>query len=167
MALMATSGDLPDGTNALRTVAGAMSTKVVYGNECSISVARRDAGYHSRPHYHESEQLNYVVDGQMWVFIQDEGFIARAGDFFRVPANAVHWAFNDSDQPVTAFQVHAPPLEPERAAARGLYRDDEDEQPRGNSRNIAVEDERYRLVEQRALAATTDAGAAATGPRTE
>lgn len=108
MALIAMSGELPDGTNALRTLAGAMSTKVVYGNECSISVARREAGYHSRPHYHESEQLNYVVDGQMWVFIEDDGFVAHEGDFFRVPANAVHWAFNNSDQSVTAFQVHAP-----------------------------------------------------------
>jgi quercetin dioxygenase-like cupin family protein len=166
MALIATSGELPDGTNALRTLAGAMSTKVVYGNECSISVAQRDAGYHSRPHYHESEQLNYVVDGQMWVFIEDEGFIARAGDFFRVPANAVHWAFNDRDEPVTAFQVHAPPLEPERPAAHGLYRDDEVEQPQGNSRNITVEDERYKLVEQRALAAVTGAGTDAAEPRT-
>ncbi len=166
MALIATSGELPDGTNALRTLAGAMSTKVVYGNESSISVARREAGYHSRPHYHESEQLNYVVDGQMWVFIEDDGFVAREGDFFRVPANAVHWAFNNSDQPVTAFQVHAPPLEPERPAAHGLYRDGESEKPRGNSRNIVVEDDRYRLVEERALAAETDTGASATEPRT-
>ena len=166
MALITTSGELPDGTNALRTLAGAMSTKVVYGNECSISVARREAGYHSRPHYHESEQLNYVVDGQMWVFIEDDGFVAREGDFFRVPANAVHWAFNNSDQSVTAFQVHAPPLEPERPAAHGLYRDGESEQPRGDSRNILVEDDRYRLVEERALAAVTDAGAGATEPRT-
>lgn len=167
MTLIATSGELPDGTNTLRTVAGAMSTKVVYGNESSISVARREGGYHSRPHYHESEQLNYVVDGQMWVFIEDDGFIARAGDFFRVPANAVHWAFNNSDQPVTAFQVHAPPLEPDRPAAQGLYRDDEVEQPRGSSRNILAEDERYTLVEERTLAAVADEGANATEPRTD
>jgi quercetin dioxygenase-like cupin family protein len=151
MALLASSGELPDGTNALRTLAGAMSTKVVYGNECSISIARREAGYHSRPHYHESEQLNYVTEGQLWVFIENDGFIARAGDFFRVPANAVHWAFNNTDQPVSTFQVHAPPLEPERPAAHGLYRDDEVPEPRGHSRNIVVEDDRFRLVEERAL----------------
>jgi quercetin dioxygenase-like cupin family protein len=143
-----------------------MTTKVVYGDECSISIARREAGYHSRPHYHESEQLNCVLDGQMWVFIEDDGFIVRAGDFFRVPANIVHWAFNNSDQPVTAFQVHAPPLEPQRPAAHGLYRDDQVEQPRGNSRNILVEDERYRLVEDRALAALADEGSGARESRT-
>jgi gentisate 1,2-dioxygenase len=89
----------------------------------------------------------------MWVFVEEEAFIARAGDFFRVPANAVHWAFNRSDEPVTSFQVHAPALEPERAAAHGLFAEDEQPTVRGNSRNIAVDDEKYRVAEERALAA--------------
>lgn len=155
MALRISSDELTDGTNALRTLAGAMSTKVVHGDECSIVVARRESGYHSRPHYHESEQLNYVIEGEMWVFVEEEGFVARAGDFFRIPANAVHWAFNRNDEPVTSFQVHSPPLEPSRPAAHSLYADDEVPAPRGDSRNIAIEDdEKYRRAEEETLRAT-------------
>lgn len=158
MALKIGSEELLDGTNALQTFAGAMSTKVVHGDECSIVIATREAGYHSRPHYHESEQLNYVVEGEMWVFVEEEAFVARAGDFFRIPAGAVHWAFNRSEEPVTSFQVHAPPLEPQREAARGLYAEGEEPAPRGESRNIAVEDEKYRLLEAAALAAADGSG---------
>lgn len=156
MALRIGSEELKDGTNALRTLAGAMSTKVVHGNECSIVMATREAGYHSRPHYHESEQLNYVLEGEMWVFIEEDGFIAKAGDFFRVPANAIHWAYNRSAHAVTSFQVHAPPLEPQRDAAHGLFAEGEEPAVRGNSRNIAVDDEKYRLVEERALVAADE-----------
>lgn len=161
MALKIGSEELLNGTNALRTIAGAMSTKVVHGDECSIVIATREAGYHSRPHHHESEQLNYVLEGEMWVFVDEEAFVARTGDFFRIPAGAVHWAFNRSEAPVTSFQVHAPPLEPQREAARGLYAAGEEPAPRGNSRNIAVEDEqRYRLLEETALAAADGSGIA-------
>ena len=158
MGLKVSSDQLSDGTNSLRTFAGTMSTKVVHGNESSIVIARREAGYHSRPHYHESEQLNYVMEGEMWVFVEEQGFVARAGDFFRIPANAVHWAYNRSDEPVTAFQVHSPPLEPSREVAHGLYADDEAPAPRGDSANIPVEDaERYRVVEENALASADGA----------
>lgn len=157
MALKIGSQELQDGTNALKTFAGAMSTKVVHGNECSIVIATREAGYHSRPHYHESEQLNYVLDGEMWVFIEEDGFLAHAGDFFRVPANAVHWAYNRSDEPVTSFQVHSPPLEPQREAAHGLYAESEAPAPRGSSRNIAVDDEKYVRAEEQALAVHDEA----------
>lgn len=154
MALKIGSDELTDGTNALKTLQGAMSTKVVHGNECSIVLALRESGYHSRPHYHESEQLNYVLEGEMWVFIDEEGFLARAGDFFRIPANAVHWAYNRSEQPVMSFQVHSPALESQREAAHGLYADGEEPAPRGKSVNIPVEDERrYRLLEERTIAA--------------
>lgn len=162
MPLKIGSHELPDGTNALKTLAGAMSTKVVHGDECSIVIAKREAGYHSQPHYHESEQLNYVLDGEMWVFVEEEGFIAHAGDFFRVPARAVHWAFNASADPVTTFQVHAPPLEPEREACQGLYAEGERPAPRGDSRNIRVDDDtRYRAAEERIL---IEADRAATSP---
>jgi len=156
MALKISSSELADGSNALRTFAGAMSTKVVHGDECSIVIAQREAGYHSRPHYHESEQLNYVLDGEMWVFVEDGGFVARKGDFFRIPANAVHWAYNRSEEPVTTFQVHAPALEPQREAAHGLYGEGERPAPRGKSMNIPVDDDKYRVVEESTLAAADE-----------
>jgi hypothetical protein len=50
MGLKVSSDELTNGMNALQTLAGTMSTKVVHGNECSIVISRREAGYHSRPH---------------------------------------------------------------------------------------------------------------------
>lgn len=167
MPLHISSADLPDGSNALKTKTGAMSTKMVTGTECSIMVARRDAGYHSRPHYHESEQLNYVVEGEIWVFVEDDGFICRQGDFFRVPANAVHWGWNRSDQPVTTFQVHAPALDPSRPAVVALTDDGETLVPRGDSRNIPVDDpEKYERIEAEVVARLTAGASSPNGQNT-
>lgn len=148
MPLHVRSADLADGSNALRTLAGAMSTKMVSGTECSIMVARRDGGYHSKPHYHESEQLNYVMAGELWVFVETDGFLCRAGDFFRIPANAVHWGWNRSEEPVTTFQVHAPALDPGRPEVFCLARDGETLVARGDSRNIPVDDPKYARAEE-------------------
>lgn len=77
----------------------AVTTQMAYGNDSSIMVATRPPGFHSKPHYHDSEQLNYVADGEMWIFIGEEGFPLKKGDFFRIPRNAVHWSWNRSDRP--------------------------------------------------------------------
>lgn len=153
MALYIGSDELADGANALKTAAGGMRTKVVHGDECSTVVAVREGGYHSKPHYHESEQLTYVMEGEMWVFIEEDGFLVRAGDFFRVPAHAVHWGYNRSDEPITTFQVHAPALEPSRPNVYGLYADGEEPTVRGDSRNIPTDDPKYPAAEERILAA--------------
>ena len=39
---------------------GQMVVKKGYGNECSLMIATRRPGYHTKPHQHESEQINYV-----------------------------------------------------------------------------------------------------------
>lgn len=155
MALSIRAADLPDGTNALATHAGAMSTKMVSGVECSVMLATRESGYHSRPHHHESEQINYVVDGEIWVFVETDGFLCRAGDFFRIPANAVHWGWNRGSEPVTTFQVHAPPLDPSRPAVAVLAAEGEEVVARGDSRNIPIDPEdadRYAAAEAAVIA---------------
>lgn len=152
MPLSVSSNEMPDGANALKTMAGGMVTKVVAGAECSMVYAVREAGYHSRPHHHVSEQLTYVVDGEIWVFVDDDGFLCRAGDFFRVPAHAVHWGWNRSDQPVTTLQVHAPPLEPSRPNVVLLAAEGEQIEPRGDSRNIAIDDPAFAATEARVIA---------------
>ena len=40
----------------------------------------------------------------MWIFIDEEGFPLKKGDFFRIPRNAVHWSWNRSDKPCTFFK---------------------------------------------------------------
>jgi quercetin dioxygenase-like cupin family protein len=121
MGLLARRSEVGEGTNVLATRAGGMSTRSVFGLECGIMLATREAGYHSRPHRHRSEQLNYISEGSIWVFCENEAFLATAGDFYRIPANAVHWGWNRSEDPVTAFQAYAPVLDPyNRANALAL-----------------------------------------------
>jgi len=39
---------------------GAMTVRKGYGNECSLMIATRRPGYHTKPHQHESEQISQV-----------------------------------------------------------------------------------------------------------
>ena len=106
-------------------------TKAVYGNFSSLMIATRQAGYHSTPHTHDCEQLNWLQSGELWVFVVDRAFLMKAGDFLRIPAGEIHWAWNKSAAPCTLFEVHTPGLQDDpsiSAHAIGLY--DEGEAPR-------------------------------------
>lgn len=69
-------------------------TTFVSGKHVNLMVAHRPGGYHSRPHAHDAEQLNYV----------------RQGDFFRVPRGAVHWMWNRTNRTLVLIEAHAPRL---------------------------------------------------------
>jgi quercetin dioxygenase-like cupin family protein len=126
MALLARGEDVLEGKNVLQVRGGAMSTKMVFGNDCNLMVAVRAPGYHSNPHKHDCEQLNYVVDGEVWVFVDNDAFLMKAGDFSRIPRNALHWAWNRSAKPVTLVECHAPACDPlTRENALGLYAEGE------------------------------------------
>ena len=89
---------------------GSMVVRKGYGNECSQMIATRAPGYHTKPHQHESEQINYVLDGEIWFFVEEKGFHCKKGDFQRIPANTVHWAWNRSDSDAMVDEAHAPAL---------------------------------------------------------
>ncbi|GAA0928166.1 cupin domain-containing protein [Pseudonocardia zijingensis] len=115
-----------------------LTTSAVHGNEASLMIATRPAGYHSKPHTHDCEQLNWLQAGELWVFIEDQAFHLRAGDFLRVPAGAVHWAWNRSESSCTLVEVHAPGMQhdPSIAAfAVGLYAEQEVPAPSGTPVN--------------------------------
>src|SRR5215217_7918467 len=97
MPLKVSYDEVKDGANVLQVRGGAMLTKMVYGNDCNMMLAVRAPGYHSHPHTHDAEQLNYLLEGEVWVFVEDDGFLMRKGDFCRIPRNAVHWAWNRGD----------------------------------------------------------------------
>lgn len=129
MPLFVSERDLTPGKAAVDLHSGQMKTLFVYGNEANMMVATRSAGYHSKPHRHTPEQLNYVVAGELWIFIEDEGYHLKTGDFLRIPGNALHWAWNRGTVPCTMVQVHAPVLAPEsRAGTLGLFADNEKQQ---------------------------------------
>ena len=60
---------------------GSMVVKKGYGNECSLMIAVRAPGYHTKPHAHESEQINYVLEGEIWFFVEDRGFHCQTRGF--------------------------------------------------------------------------------------
>jgi quercetin dioxygenase-like cupin family protein len=126
MGLFVSTQDLTPGQAAVELHSGQMKTLFVYGNEANMMVATRSAGYHSKPHRHVPEQLNYVVSGGLWIFIEEAGYLLKPGDFLRIPGNALHWAWNRGSEPCTMVQAHAPVLAPEsRSGTLGLFAEGE------------------------------------------
>ncbi len=89
---------------------GSIGANIAYGLDSSMMIATRQPGYHSRPHSHDAEQLNYVIGGELYVFVDDDGFLARKGDLFRIPRNATHWSWVQGDGPCVLLESHSPPL---------------------------------------------------------
>jgi quercetin dioxygenase-like cupin family protein len=106
---------------------GSMVVKRAFGAECSLMHAVRAPGYHTTPHAHAAEQINYVLQGEIWFFVEGEGFHCKAGDFHRVPSNKIHWAWNRSDADAVVVEAHSPALVagPQREGSIGLFADDE------------------------------------------
>lgn len=111
-ALVISESDIPEAllVPKERLQNGSVGAKVVYGSECSVMIASRQAGYHSTPHMHDCEQLNYVLAGTIWIFVDEGGFRATKGDFFRVPRGAIHWSWIEPDGECLLLEVHTPPL---------------------------------------------------------
>ena len=112
MPLQVKREDVPEKKVVLKTEEGegAMIIRQAFGNESSLLVAARPPGYHTRPHSHASEQINHVLEGEIWFFVEDKGYHCKKGDFHRIPANRVHWAWNRSEALATVVESHAPPL---------------------------------------------------------
>ncbi len=120
---------------------GSLSTKFVYGHELNLMVGTRPGGYHSRPHFHDCEQINYVAAGEIWIFVEEAGYRLLAGDFLRVPRMAIHWAWNRADRPCILYETHAPPFDPRTIrGAVGLFEEGEVPQPAKSARNIFTPD---------------------------
>jgi quercetin dioxygenase-like cupin family protein len=111
MALYVAAKDVPEAQVQMKLTGGNLSTKQVFGLESSMMVARRSGGYHSRPHAHNCEQLNYVAEGEIWIFVEENRYHLKQGDFLRVPRLAVHWAWNKSDRDCILIESHSPGLE--------------------------------------------------------
>ena len=116
-------------------------------------------GYHSRPHKHDSEQWNYVLDGEIWFFIDQHGFRCVKGDIVRVPRNLVHWTWVRAEKGCLMVETHTPQLtgDPDlakRAYSMGLPGEDVDAEKGVN--NLWVDYPQAGEIEKRALAADPD-----------
>ncbi|MFH1560192.1 MAG: cupin domain-containing protein [Chloroflexota bacterium] len=127
---------------------GQVEVRGVYGTELSWAIVAWPAGYHSSPHVHDAEALIHILEGEIWFFVEDKGFKCQAGDFQRIPRNAIHWEWNPSDKPVRACVEHCPPvLEMETIWLKGgitpegwvaLFHDEERPRLYGNARIYGV-----------------------------
>ena len=52
----------------------------------------------------------YVLEGEIWFFVEERGFQCKAGDFHRIPAHKIHWAWNRSNADAVVVEAHAPAL---------------------------------------------------------
>ena len=123
--LYASAAEVREQVVAMRVADGELRTKQVLGQNCSLTVASRSPGYHSEPHAHDCEQLNYVQRGEIWVFIENAAFRLAAGDFLRVPPGAVHWAWNRSRSECELIEMHTPGLALDGVDAPRLVNDGE------------------------------------------
>lgn len=90
--------------------AGVKPKQRVYGKSGTLQIAEFTPGYHSKPHKHDNEQINYILEGEIWMFVDDQGFRCERGDFQRVPQNAIHWAVVRADEPCVMMEMHSPPM---------------------------------------------------------
>ena len=86
-------------------------TTLAYGNNVSVMYTTRPPGYHSKPHTHDSEQISIVLEGESIGFVGDKGVRSKPGDIKRIPAGALHWAWNKSDTVYRTIQIHSPGLQ--------------------------------------------------------
>ena len=84
--------------------------RIIHGWETGIMHAVRAPNYHTEPHSHDSEQFNYIVDGEIWFFVEDRGYRCKAGDVMRIPRNKIHWAWNRGSGQATVIETHSPPI---------------------------------------------------------
>jgi mannose-6-phosphate isomerase-like protein (cupin superfamily) len=136
-----------------------IDVRMVYGTDTGMMIARRHKGYHSRPHRHDSEQFNYVLEGEIWFFLGDDGFRCVKGDIVRIPRDVVHWTWVRFEQGCTMIETHTPSLtgDPDLAVrALPLGAPGEAIDPTRGVNNIWVDYPQAVEIEQRALARDPD-----------
>jgi quercetin dioxygenase-like cupin family protein len=156
MALMVRGDEIPEHPPIARQHlrAGEASSRQIYGVESSLSVTARSGGYHSRPHICTSEQLSYVVEGELWVFIDGDGYRLRKGDYLRIPRDVLRWEWNREQTASVIIELHTPPLIASRAVRQksvGLFDEGEHAVPRSIGQRIFMPDETSSAVESKAV----------------
>ena len=132
---------------------GNVELRIVYGSDIGIMVGSRSFGYHSKPHFHDAEQFNYILSGEIWFFIEDEGFLCKSGDILRIPRNKVHWTWCKHPDGVQFLEAHCPALIGDADLAAGalsMLGSDEDSSKVLTPINEWVQFDKVMEVERRA-----------------
>lgn len=134
-----------------------LRSQKVYGVETSIMFAERGPGYHTSPHMHDCEQMNYIVSGEIFFFVDGRGYRCKAGDVMRIPRNKVHWAWNRGTEKAVVFESHSPPLTGTihgRGDAVALHGPEDDDSKIQHMANIMVKMDQAEIdaIEARGIA---------------
>jgi quercetin dioxygenase-like cupin family protein len=153
MSLLIKAADLPWGGPQKHQLMGnsaQVRLAMVYGEQSNLLVGYRPPGYHSAPHRHYSEQLNYCTEGEIWFYIDDKGYKMEEGDFLRVPSWAPHWVWNQSDTTNTLIEVHTPVIKVHERfpLARPLDGEGEDFTPQFGRSNVYLGPEVAETIEK-------------------
>jgi quercetin dioxygenase-like cupin family protein len=126
----------------------------VHGVETSIMFAERAPGYHTSPHVHDCEQMNYIVSGEIFFFVDGYGYRCGAGDVMRIPRNKVHWAWNRGSETAVVLESHSPPLRDRGGDAFALLGPDDDPARIQQMSNILVKMDQAEIdaIEERGIA---------------
>jgi mannose-6-phosphate isomerase-like protein (cupin superfamily) len=138
-----------------------LDLRMIYGTDMSLMFASRDPGYHTKPHMHDAEQLNYIVEGELWIFVEEHGYRCVKGDIMRIPRNKIHWAWNRGNSKCVMLEAHNPPLigdERLRRVATPMLDSDEAGQDIQGVCNIAVDYPGMADTEQRSINDSEEAG---------
>src|SRR4051794_17888639 len=84
--------------------------RFAHGKNVSLAVATCQPGYHPAAQIHSSEQINYIAEGELWVYVDGSAYHLKEGDAIRIPSGATHWMWNRSDAPCTFYESNCPPL---------------------------------------------------------
>src|SRR5260370_41294652 len=87
-----------------------LRSQKVHGTDTSLMFAERAPGYHTSPHQHDCEQMNYIVSGEIFFFVDGRGYRCKASDVMRIPRNKVHLAWNRGTETAVVFDSHSTPL---------------------------------------------------------
>jgi quercetin dioxygenase-like cupin family protein len=97
--------------------------RLAHGARVSLAVAVAQPGYHPAPHIHATEQLNYVAEGEIWIYVDGTAYHLKEGDAIRVPKMKPHWMWNKSGGPCTFYESNCPPLAGDLKGEGGLFED--------------------------------------------
>jgi len=169
MGLIARGDDMPVMHLVIEAAHGAdgvgeVTTKVVHGNRMNLMATERlSTGYHSKPHVHIAEQINFLVSGASDFYVRDKCFRMHAGDFVRIPSDAFHWSQSTGEALIV--EVHSPGFHRDPLVnAVPLYAANETPAPEGHARNLYLDLDTYDFdLSVAEAAAPTDHGLYAAG----
>ncbi len=75
----------------------------------SLAVAVIPPGESTRPHYHEFDEVYWILEGRGTVYLDDRALEVGPEDCVEIPRGTVHWVRNEGTEPMRILCVCSPP----------------------------------------------------------